>query len=769
MKFYLSSLLLILIFASTLGLLRAEEAELTKKREDTINHFWRVLRIDQKDVAAFLKEHRQEMFQAAEAVLDNSLVEPSWRGTFFHAVFGRIQSGYPGSDAEMQKTLIKEAEAFYEKYRTNEHDREACEDFLEALHILPIRMKVAKILTQYTEPPPFEEQRQALLELSKTLEPLKLEQGGYAYHLVAALTLNGMGPVNRQLSDRTQRKTIIPVLETLSKLFASKNNGSLKQNAMILDQMAQRAKSDGKSCPWDDMPFTTLDGQKKKIVDFRGKPLVLAFQPTDGPWIELLKDCAEHWQSQNLQILLITSIQEKSMKKLVEVCDIPFPVWNLQSFPQKEEPNAPLPPQRSAPTPNAMLIDADGKVVNSFIPHSNLAAEIGQLFGAAANDAAVKEVQDKSQKFLNEIQSKKLLDIPEAATVEQMHRRFEAALTDLLTPSFNTLRPTMLLAAADLPELVDRIVAKTDDRKMIESLYDGMLFLAKSQPLVSAQLPDFVTNLIEKARQQNLPKIAAEAQLIDFGSKFKKIEETDLPRTRNASISDTLAHARILKSFADLCDESFDFIRKSHSDYEPDSILTLLRIIGWGIHRYPEKLQIETYQKMANVLEETNEPSLKKTAEMCRGVVNRLQLLGKEFLIEGETIDGKAFDPQAYKGKVVLIDFWATWCGPCIAEVPNMKKAYEKYHDKGFEIVAISIDEDLDALKEYLEEKPLPWICLADELVVKSGKTPMKLRYGVQAIPTMILVGQDGRVALLEARGQNLTDKLEELLGKSSH
>ena len=145
------------------------------------------------------------------------------------------------------------------------------------------------------------------------------------------------------------------------------------------------------------------------------------------------------------------------------------------------------------------------------------------------------------------------------------------------------------------------------------------------------------------------------------------------------------------------------------------------------------------------------------------GAIMLHNLPGKEITIEGTTLDDQVFDWTKYTGKVVLIDFWATWCSPCLAEVPLMKKLYEKYHDKGFEIVGISIDEDLGALEKGLERLQLPWVSLADEKRKKSGQETMKNRLAASAVPHCILVGRDGKVIFVEARGKKLADELERL------
>ncbi len=134
-------------------------------------------------------------------------------------------------------------------------------------------------------------------------------------------------------------------------------------------------------------------------------------------------------------------------------------------------------------------------------------------------------------------------------------------------------------------------------------------------------------------------------------------------------------------------------------------------------------------------------------------------LVGKPLELEGTTVDGQPFDWKQYRGKVVLVDFWATWCGPCVREMPNLLKAYEKYHERGFEVVGISLDQDREALEEFLKEHNIPWVTLFDEEA--GGLHPMARKYGIRAIPAPILVDRQGKVIHTAARGQTLWRLLE--------
>ncbi len=146
---------------------------------------------------------------------------------------------------------------------------------------------------------------------------------------------------------------------------------------------------------------------------------------------------------------------------------------------------------------------------------------------------------------------------------------------------------------------------------------------------------------------------------------------------------------------------------------------------------------------------------------MIEGTARRLQLLGKDMTIKGPLVDGKPYDLAEQKGKVVLVQYWATWCEPCLQEIVNVLKNYELYHDRGFEVVGISIDEDKAKFDEFLKESKLPWPMMLDS----QSKESNAQRYGVIGVPVLILVDQQGKVVSLNARGEQLDVALEKLLG----
>jgi thiol-disulfide isomerase/thioredoxin len=173
-------------------------------------------------------------------------------------------------------------------------------------------------------------------------------------------------------------------------------------------------------------------------------------------------------------------------------------------------------------------------------------------------------------------------------------------------------------------------------------------------------------------------------------------------------------------------------------------------------------LAADACESFVDLLKGVDDSNAKAYATRFEGLGRRLNLLGNPIELTGQQLDGSEFDWDAYRGKVVLVDFWATWCGPCLAEAPNVKKNYEKYHDRGFEVVAISLDTKKSALQDYVKSKQVPWVNL-----FQSGagwKHPMAVKYGVSAIPTVFLVNREGNVVSLRARGAELGKQLKILL-----
>lgn len=128
---------------------------------------------------------------------------------------------------------------------------------------------------------------------------------------------------------------------------------------------------------------------------------------------------------------------------------------------------------------------------------------------------------------------------------------------------------------------------------------------------------------------------------------------------------------------------------------------------------------------------------------------------------EGMTPDGKILKLSSFKGKYVLIDFWASWCGPCRQENPNVVKVYNQYKSKGFEILGVSLDQEREKWVGAIAEDKLTWPHVSD---LKGWRSTIAGLYGVQGIPQNFLIDKEGKIMAKALRGQGLGEKLMEVL-----
>ncbi len=142
--------------------------------------------------------------------------------------------------------------------------------------------------------------------------------------------------------------------------------------------------------------------------------------------------------------------------------------------------------------------------------------------------------------------------------------------------------------------------------------------------------------------------------------------------------------------------------------------------------------------------------------------LNKEPKIGEQFAdFESEDQNGKLKKLSELKGKAILLEFWASWCGPCRQENPNLLKTYEKFNPKGFEIFAVSLDEDKERWLKAIVQDSLNWEHVSD---LKGQQNEASLIYGINGIPDNFLIDQNGIIVGRNLRGEKLNKKLSELL-----
>ena len=224
------------------------------------------------------------------------------------------------------------------------------------------------------------------------------------------------------------------------------------------------------------------------------------------------------------------------------------------------------------------------------------------------------------------------------------------------------------------------------------------------------------------------------------------------------------------KSEQDYADElkQFDAILAEHKDEKTDAVAQVL-LMKAQLYSEVFKDDTKALDLIKQLKTDFSDTKQGMNADRIAAMITREAeadkakdaLKGSAFAdFDEKDIDGNPISVANYKGKVVLVDFWATWCGPCVGEMPNVIKTYGKYHDKGFEIIGVSLDQDKDKLTSFIKENKMPWPQFFDG---QGWQNKLAVKYGIQSIPSNYLIGKDGKIIDMELRG----DALDDAVGKA--
>ena len=251
----------------------------------------------------------------------------------------------------------------------------------------------------------------------------------------------------------------------------------------------------------------------------------------------------------------------------------------------------------------------------------------------------------------------------------------------------------------------------------------------------------------------------AEMAKVKAKTKNKKVKATaDYVDARSQLLTSGRGNAEA----AEKADKSVDEFVAAYPKDERSA--ELLGISGLFSHRGDDKKQLVLFKRILKDYPDTI------WAKRVGASLKLLEAVGKPVdLSFDEAITGKHISLQKdLRGKIVVLDFWATWCGPCVAEMPKMKDLYKEFHPQGVEFIGVSLDQPkdqggLDSLKKFVKDKEIPW----PQYYQGNGwESEFSASWGINSIPALFVVGPDGKIVTAEGRGK-LESLLPELIKKA--
>lgn len=200
--------------------------------------------------------------------------------------------------------------------------------------------------------------------------------------------------------------------------------------------------------------------------------------------------------------------------------------------------------------------------------------------------------------------------------------------------------------------------------------------------------------------------------------------------------------------------------RKQLIDYTVENIGTSIALYGTML-RWTGDEEIAKLEDLVNKFKAAH-PDLKMTTTMVDKVTRfkKVALGAKASEINQPDTTGTMVSLYASKGKYTLVDFWASWCTPCLLQIPDLKEAYKNFHDKGFEIVGVSVDSKADRWKKAIVKYEMDWVNVSD---VKGWASQPAADYNVTFIPFNVLLDPEGKIIAKNLHSKSLQGKLEEL------
>ena len=283
-----------------------------------------------------------------------------------------------------------------------------------------------------------------------------------------------------------------------------------------------------------------------------------------------------------------------------------------------------------------------------------------------------------------------------------------------------------------------------DEARRLWSVRAKGLALANLARLGDAAAAQKLTAYAAELAKDASPKLAEEGQLMLLQSRA-----TGAPRLA----------ARDQEKLVRDIDAFFEKVKVDQTHY------TLATGVCTALEKVNPPLAGMAYEELMAHFFNSADATIADNARKLAGAALRHRMVGRPICITGNTIAGTRFDSRRLRGKVVVVEFWASWCGNCVKEIHHVKRVHDRYHTQGVEIVGITLDDDSKKAQQFAESKQLPWTNVISSDPKRRGwDDPNVVQLGIEALPTVIVMDQKGKVVSADTQGEKLDQLVASLL-----
>lgn len=495
-----------------------------------------------------------------------------------------------------------------------------------------------------------------------------------------------------------------------------------------------------------DLSFTAIDGREVNLAKLRGKVVIVEFTGvTWCPYCRVaeveLKKLYDKYHHQGFEIVAITyefkPEDRPKVEKLIKERDLPWPFY----FDGLKDKNPHVRRFGIGAFPTTFVLGRDGRIAANNPSLSKLEALIEQLLESSSSGEAQQETSLSS----------------DWAALEKAVRSNEAALQqafDAARTARQGFRPTDDVLATGR-ELVGLATAFALNYPQTEQARKAANYLANVQMLFEDD-PSFDASGGQRV-SASVAGLPAETRVkLEVPAERRRVAKLVALPDASVAIDRAVEHL-------------VEFERRFP---EAGAVVGIAIAYAESFERREGSSRLAFVRALARV-------SAPKVSGYARGLLAIEDARARPLDLRVTAIDGRPIDLAALRGKVVLIDFWATWCAPCVAELPHVKRVYQQYQSAGFEVIGVALEsirlaptdgpdeiaakteKVRKALTDYVTQKALPW---PQYLNMRVGGQDLASRFSVTTIPAMFLLDQEGRLVATDARGEKLEAEVKRLL-----